>query len=182
MSVRDDTELRPLLGFRDAQVKRIALCLKAGAEAGCPGGRLLGESLATALAGHLLTHYAVSERKSPGQSTGLTEKDLKQVTDYLQDNLADDVSLTALAGVLSISPYYFCRLFKRSTGLSPHQYVVEKRVARAKQLLLRGSISVLQAALEVGFYNESHLTRHRKKRLGILTSEIGRRQQKKRLT
>ena len=65
-----------------------------------------------------------------------------------------------------MSPYYFSRLFKEATGKSPHQFVIEARVRKAKDLLETGKISISEAAFEVGFVDQSHLTRHFKRVLG----------------
>ena len=66
-----------------------------------------------------------------------------------------------------MSPYHFMRLFKKSTGKSPHQYVIEARVRKAKDLLATGKLSVCEAAYRVGFVDQSHLTRHFKRIFGL---------------
>ena len=97
---------------------------------------------------------------------------MKRVTDYINDNLANDVSLEALASIVAISPYHFCRLFKQITGLPPHRYVIRERAERAKALLLRGGLSVTKVAAAVGFADAAHLTRHMKRLLGITPGKV----------
>ncbi|NEQ26925.1 MAG: helix-turn-helix transcriptional regulator, partial [Microcoleus sp. SIO2G3] len=81
--------------------------------------------------------------------------------------LAQEISLNAIADYLGISRYYFCRQFKQSTGLSPHQYVIQQRVERAKQLLLQGKMSIANVAQVCGFTHQSHLNRHFKRLTGV---------------
>ncbi|MEG4942592.1 helix-turn-helix transcriptional regulator [Microcoleus sp. F4-D5] len=72
-----------------------------------------------------------------------------------------------LAGIAQLSPYYFSRAFKQSVGISPHQYVIQQRVERAKQLLLQGNMSLYEIAIACGFTHQSHLTRHFKRLTGV---------------
>jgi len=72
-------------------------------------------------------------------------------------NLADDVSLTALADQAHISPFHFARLFRRTVGLPPHQFVVRLRVHRAISLLQRGRVPLAEVAIACGFHDQPHL-------------------------
>lgn len=84
-----------------------------------------------------------------------------------EDHLAEDLSLSALASVACLSPYHFARHFKESTGLSPHQYVLHRRVERAKLFLATTTWSLLMIAHTVGFAHESHLALHFKRLTGL---------------
>jgi AraC family transcriptional regulator len=66
-----------------------------------------------------------------------------------------------------MSPYHFSRLFKESTGFSPHQYVIERRVQQAKELLGSTTLPIAEIALLCGFANQSHLNRHLKRLFGV---------------
>jgi len=92
---------------------------------------------------------------------------LKQAVEYINENLEITVSLTAIAAELGMSQYHFCRLFKRSTGMTSHQYLIQQRVERAKQLLKQPGQTVTEIASECGFANQSHLAKHFGKRLGM---------------
>ena len=72
-----------------------------------------------------------------------------------------------IAGVAHVSPYHFARSFKAATGLSPHQYVIQRRVERAKTLLTGGDLSIAEVAGAVGFANQSHLAFHLRRLLGV---------------
>ena len=76
--------------------------------------------------------------------------------------------LDHLAALAHMSPYHFARLFKKSTGLPPHQYVIARRVERAKELLRdRDPLPLAEVAAETGFSSQSHFTRHFKRFVGV---------------
>jgi AraC family transcriptional regulator len=72
-----------------------------------------------------------------------------------------------MAGVLNLSQYHFCRLFKQSTGITPHQYLTRCRIDRAKQLLLKTELTITEVAFEVGFTNHSSFTRLFRQYVGV---------------
>jgi AraC-like DNA-binding protein len=76
-------------------------------------------------------------------------------------------SFGGIAQAVYMSPYHFTKLFKESTGQSPHQYVVEARVRKAKELLTTGKFTISEVAHHVGFADQSHLTRHFKRVFGL---------------
>jgi AraC family transcriptional regulator len=129
-------------------------------------------SLETALAAHLIRHYSMPSSKIPEHEKGLSRRQLHQAIEYVQSHLDANLSLTAIAHELDLSPYYFCRLFKQSMGISPHRYLIQQRIERAKQLLARSSLPVTQVALECGFANPSHLAKHFRKQTGLSPIEF----------
>jgi AraC family transcriptional regulator len=153
----DRLELVNRRAIRDPQILHLGLALRAELEAGCPGGQLYGEALTTALAVHLVQHYAVRPPQMPTYHGGLPQARLRRVLEYMQAHLDCELSLAALAAVAGMSPYYFSRLFKQSTGLSPHQYLLQQRVERAKRLLADARLSITEVAQRVGFASQAHL-------------------------
>jgi AraC family transcriptional regulator len=151
-------ELQNQRAIRDAQLLHLGLALQAELAAGCPGGRLYGEALATAVAVHLLQHYAVCSPQLRSYRGGLPQARLRRVLEYMQPHLDQDLSLVALAAVAQMSPYYFSRLFKQSTGLSPHQYLLHLRVERAKHLLADPRRKIAEVSDALGFPHQSHFT------------------------
>jgi AraC family transcriptional regulator len=151
-------ELRNQRAIRDAQLLHLGLALQAELAAGCPGGRLYGEALATAVAVHLLQHYAVCPPQLRSYRGGLPQARLRRVLEYMQAHLDQELSLAALAAEAQMSPYYFSRLFKQSTGLSPHQYFLQQRIAWAMRLLVEPQLSVAAIACRVGFASQAHFT------------------------
>jgi AraC family transcriptional regulator len=98
----------------------------------------------------------------------LPRQRLRAVIEYIDEHLGSELSLDDLAAVARLSPYHFARLFKNSTGLPPHQYVIARRVERAKELLRdRVRLPLAEIALEMGFSSQSHFTRHFKRLVGV---------------
>jgi len=89
------------------------------------------------------------------------------VTEFIQKNLDKDLPLAELAAVVYMSPYHFARLFKYSTGLPPHRFVVRERIARARAILITRELSIAQISRMVGFRTPSHFTTVFRRVLGI---------------
>ena len=162
--------LAPRHMFRDAQVEHIVWALEADRQSGAPGGSLYAESLGTALAAHLLGRYPLAHERS----AGLSPRQLQRVVDFVEAHLDEDLSLGALAGLAGSSASHFKTLFKRSVGVPVHEYVVQRRVERARALLLRGGMPAAQVALEAGFSHQSHMARCMRRVLGVPPSALAR--------
>lgn len=106
------------------------------------------------------------------KSRGLTHTQLQQAINYIQTHLNRDLSLAELASVISISPTYFASLFKQAMEISPHQYVIQQRVERAKLMLLRTDLAIADIALQVGFSSQSHLTQQFKRVTGMTPKQV----------
>ena len=156
----DSVELLPLFPKSDPLIYQIGLALKSELEAGGVGGCLYVETMANALAVHLLRHYTSKKFSVRNYSGGLSKAKLKQVIDYINEYLEQNLSLNELAAIVRMSPTYFANLFKQSTGLAPHQYLIQQRIKRAKRLLKTTDLKIIDIALECGFYNQSHFTKH----------------------
>jgi AraC family transcriptional regulator len=164
-----DAERAALAPFFDVTEPRIRTAvegLHAELTSGGPGGKLLAESLGNVLAVHLLRRFA--GRAAPRSGGVLPRHRLQAVVEYVEEHLDSGLTLDRLAAVAHQSPYHFARLFKNSTGLPPHQYVISRRVERAKELL-RGpdEPQLADVAVDVGFASQSHLTRHFKRLVGV---------------
>lgn len=167
----DRLEVVPQFKLNDPLIYQLAMALKANIATKGVWDRLYAESMATALSAHLLQNYSVQQAK-PQPSSGLSPKQLRQVTDYIAAHSAQNISLTTLAQTAQMSPYHFSRLFKRATGFTPHQYLLRQRTARAKRLLKTSSLSVAAIAAQVGFADQSHLARHFKRHMGVSPSQF----------
>ena len=160
-------DLVPCFTEADPLVHGIGLSLKAELESGNLGGRLYADTLCNTLFAHLFRHYTTQETILPTQAGGLPRNRLRQVIEYVDTYLDQDLTLADLAAIAQLSPNHFTRLFKQSIGLTPHQYLIQQRVERAKQLLIKGKLAIADVALEVGFTHQSHLNRHFKRWVGI---------------
>jgi len=142
----------------DPRIEHIGAALTAEIEAGFPSGRLYCDGLATALAAHLIRLYA-SHTPSVGEHRGgLSGHKLRQIVEYIEENLGRDLSLADIASAAGMNPYHLSRAFKQEAGCAPHQYVIRRRVERAKALLAGTELSIVEVGLKVGFQNQSHFT------------------------
>jgi AraC family transcriptional regulator len=149
----------------DPTLYHIGMALRAGIQSGAVD-RMYGEALSTALAVHLLRGYSAAVC-GPKRQYGLAREKLLHAVTYIQDQLNADLAVSGIAQAVGLSPDHFTRLFKKSTGQSPHQYVVEARVRKAKELLTTGKFTISEVAYHVGFVDQSHLTRHFKRIFGL---------------
>ena len=158
----DLPHLRAAMGAVDAELT-----------AGGAGGRLAAESLANILAVHLIRHVLSPRSPARGRDGTLPRAKLRAVVEYVEEHLDTSPSLEQLAAVAGLSPYYFARQFKRATGLPPHQYVVARRVERAKQLLQTGSdFSLAEVAARAGFSDQSQFSHHFKRIVGVTPGQF----------
>ncbi|BDA66277.1 transcriptional regulator, AraC family [Calothrix sp. PCC 7716] len=154
-----EIELIPQCSIDDPVIQQLALALKTEIQTGCMSSRLYGESLGTALAARLVQNYAVSKPSLEFKANGFPQSQLRRVIDYMQANLAQDLSILDLATLANMSESHFSRSFKQSVGITPYQYLLQQRVERAKQLLKQQAISISDIALDCGFANQTHLTK-----------------------
>ncbi|RJG03996.1 helix-turn-helix domain-containing protein [Noviherbaspirillum sedimenti] len=157
-SVPSRFELMRSSYVQDAQIRQIGLAILAECRSGFSSGRLYGESLAIALAARLVTCYSSHPLNLPGEKTGLPAWRLRRVIDFIEENIGAELGLTDIATVAGFSDYHFSRMFKLSTGLTPHRYVMERRVARAKELLAHSPMSIGELSTCLGFGDQAHLT------------------------
>jgi AraC family transcriptional regulator len=154
----DQVELLPHYAMHDPLIDQIGRSLTQELELNLLGGQLFANSLAIALSIHLLRQYSTWQQPLRQDSGGLPPRKLQQAIAYIHDHLTEDLSIMVIANELEMSQYYFSRLFKQSTGLSPYQYVMRQRIERAKYLLKTTVLSVLAIAEQVGFSNQNQLT------------------------
>lgn len=173
--------LRNSFGSDDTRLRHLGLVLRDEVQSGGMGGPLFAEALSVAVAVHLLTHYG---SRSDGGSTlkaagmkaapGLTAAEVRRVQEYVRDNLGASLSLTEVAAVVHLSSFHFARLWKRATGRTLHQFVLEARIDAATLLLRQNALSVGQVAAQVGFAQQSHLAAHFRRVTGSSPAEFRR--------
>lgn len=127
------------------------------------GVPLLLESLTIALSAHILRRTAGSAIAARRSSPGLAPYILRRVCDYVTEHLQRPISLLDLATVAGLSTYHFCRMFKQSTGMPPHQYLAQARLGRAKQLLLQTTLPIADIGFDAGFGSSSQFSHFFKK-------------------
>ena len=152
--------------FIDPLILQIGLALKASLENEGAASHLYADSMTHALAIHLLARYSAQKAATPTVQGRLSPQQTKQVIDFIQQNLDQNLRLATLAAIVQISPYHFARLFKQSTGLPPHRYQTKCRIDRAKELLSSGKFAIAEVAQIVGFSSQGHLNHHFKRLTG----------------
>jgi AraC family transcriptional regulator len=158
----DLPHLRAAMGAVDAELT-----------AGGTGGRLAAESLANVLAVHLIRHVLAPRRPERGRDGRLPRGRLRAVVAYIEEHLDGSPTLEQLAAVARLSPYHFARQFRAATGLAPHQYVIARRVERARHLLQRGGdLSLAEVAAHAGFSDQSQLSQHFKRLVGMTPGQF----------
>lgn len=154
----------------DPLLLQLGLALKAELESGCLGGKIYGDSLANTLAVHLLRQYSTFNSPDYRNYRGLAPAQLKNVIDYIQTYLDLNLGLKELADLSNLSPFYFSRLFKESTGVTPYHYISQQRIERAKHLLKDTNIAIAEVALRCGFSSQSSFSTAFRKALGVTPS------------
>lgn len=134
------------------------------------GGNLFAESLKNLLTIHLLRNYCESETPQkklvvPGRALDAVK--LKQVQDYIEEHLAEDMAIEDMAALVPMNQFHFARAFKAAMGETPHKYLIQRRMERAKVLLTVTQLAIAEVAYRVGFSNQSHFTTHFRKATGV---------------
>jgi AraC-like DNA-binding protein len=148
----------PSLTVHDPLVQHIALMLQAKMEGEGVAAQLYAGVLANALAVHFLHRYATSQHSQGEVAGGLSPYKLQRTIAYIREHLAQELSLVTLAAMGQASPAHFARLFKHSTGQTPHHYVIRRRMEQAQQLLAETAMSLSEIGLRVGCADQSHFT------------------------
>ena len=160
-------ELKLTRVVNDPLLNAIALAFRREVLADYVGGAAYGESLGSTLVMHLARHHATKRLPIPVDRGGLGKRQLRQAIEYIHGHLGDDLSLASVAAQSGLSLFHFARMFKRSTGLTPHQYILRARLEQARQLLMTTARPMADVAQRVGFYDQSHFTSHFKRVFGI---------------
>jgi AraC family transcriptional regulator len=166
--------LRTTEGQRDPFITQIAGLLSREVLSGDAASGLLAVSVATQLAVHLLRNYSEHPEPVKAGQQSLAPRAVALATAFIHENYPRDIGLADLAQAAHLSPFHLSRLFKKATGRTPHQYLVEVRVNSARSLLTAGagSRSLADIAAAVGFADQSHLTRHFKRVLGVTPKQL----------
>jgi AraC family transcriptional regulator len=165
--------LSPLDALGIPQLVTAMRAVDAELTAGGLGGSLAAESLANVLAVQLIRHLVAPGRAVHGRDGTLPRGRLRAVVEYIEEHLDAAPTLAEIAAVAGLNPYHFARQFKAAAGLPPHQYVITRRVERAKHLLRAGTdLSLAEVAARAGFYDQSQFSRHFKRLVGVTPSQF----------
>lgn len=154
-----DVELIETYERRDPLIQHIGLALLTEANSKESVGRMYAESLAQTLILHLLKNYtAAGSLREGAASGGLSGFKLRRAKEFISEHLEEDLTLAEVAEAVGLSQFHFARAFRKSTGLTPQQYLVAQRINRAKELLTKGELPLVEVSIQAGFKNQSHFT------------------------
>jgi AraC family transcriptional regulator len=165
-----ETKLTHRVIFPDSTITQVAHLFKGELLNEGLAGNLFAESLKNLLAVHLLRNYCeagISQQKLALPNSGLDAVKLKQIQDYIEDHLAEEIAIETMAALVPMSQFHFARAFKTATGETPHKYLTQRRMERAKVLLTVTKLAIAEVAYRVGFSNQSHFTAHFRKATGM---------------
>jgi AraC family transcriptional regulator len=147
----------PLL--KDERIRALMAAAETDHASGSPAGRIYMDSIGRALAAALLHSRGVLRSPMRHYPGGRSPVQLRRVTSFVHEYLHEDVSLRQMAEEAKLSPAYFSQMFRQSTGVAPHQFVLRARVERAKELLVKEDARVLDVAIACGFQTQQHFAR-----------------------
>jgi AraC family transcriptional regulator len=157
--ISGDVELRVVDRLADARLGALGVAINAERVAGFPSGRLFLDSIEQALAVTLVNNYAVRRPSPRTYRGGLTPARMRKVVELVHAEMDGDLSLEELADAAGLSITHFSQMFRESTGQSPHQFVLHRRVDRAKEMLRGAEMRVLDVAVACGFKSQQHFAR-----------------------
>ena len=155
----DELRHEPGVGVSDATIGHMSIALLAALAAGEQVSRLFVDHATLAFAAHMAEAYGGLRAMSPVSKGGLARWQERQAKDMLLANLTGATPLASIAEACGLSPSYFARAFRKSTGMPPHAWLNRARVERAMALLRQRSQSLSDIAFECGFVDQSHFTR-----------------------
>jgi AraC family transcriptional regulator len=151
-----EVALRPSRKFGNPRLSALVAAVHAEMLAGFPSGRLFLDSVEQAMAVSLVKDHAVRHRPVQIYRGGLGSARLRRIRELVQVKMEDDLSLDEMAQSVGLSTAHFARMFRKSTGETPHQFVLRQRIERAKAMLRAPDARVLDVAVACGFKTQQH--------------------------
>jgi AraC family transcriptional regulator len=151
-------ELQTRERIQDSRIQHLMYALLEGVRTGCSTGSIYAGSLVTAISNYLARHYSV--RRGITSRPVMPRARLNRVLAYIDEKADENLRLADLAKAAGMSTFHFAKLFKQSTGQSPHQYVLARRMEAAKRLLRQEeAVSVLEVSARTGFVDQRHFSK-----------------------
>jgi AraC family transcriptional regulator len=151
-----EVELRPQRKFADPRLGALVAAVHTEMVAGFPSGRLFVDSVEQAMAVALVNGHAAGKRPVQIYRGGLGPARLRRIKELVDAKMGDDLSLDEMAQSIGLSAAHFARMFRKSTGETPHQFVLRQRVERATAMLRAPDARVLDVAVACGFKTQQH--------------------------
>jgi AraC family transcriptional regulator len=158
-------ELQRREKIQDSRIQYLMYALLEDLRDGCSAASACALSLVTAISTHVARHYTA--RRETSSRPVMPKVRLNRVLAYIDEKADENLRLADLANAAGMSVFHFAKLFKQSTGLSPHQYALTRRIEKAKQLLRHEDVSVLEVSVRTGFVDQRHFTKVFRRFTGI---------------
>ncbi len=158
MNLSAQIELKETISKKDILLQHLGLALLDEADKKEASSRLYSESMAHTLMFHLLKNYSTANFQNKSVSGGLSGNKLRRVTDFINDNLEQDLTLAEIATIAGLSHFHFARMFRKTMGVTPQQYITNRRIEKAKELLAKSNLPIVEVGFQIGFKNQSHFT------------------------
>ncbi len=156
----------------DAQITALYRHFLLGCDWQQQANQLALSTASTLLLTHLVSRYTNVNWRLPAVTGGLAPSVLRNVLGYIDAHLGEPLTLDCLAREAALSEYHFARMFRQSMGLAPHQYVMQRRMAQAEQLVRHSTQSLTEIALACGFNSASHFSNRFKSVKGMTPSQL----------
>ena len=157
--ISDAGELDHWCKMGDVRLAALVKAVNAERIAGFPSGRLFLDSIEQAIAAALVNAFAGQSRSVGLLRGGLGPARLRTIKELMHAKMEDDLTLIEMAQAVELSPAHFSRMFRKSTGETPHQFVLRNRIERAKEMLRVAEARVLDVAVACGFKTQQHFAR-----------------------
>ncbi|MEB5929210.1 helix-turn-helix domain-containing protein [Acinetobacter schindleri] len=168
----DQIEFLRNTNIQDPQLFNLSMALLEECKNGFATGQLYGESISLALAARIISKFS-NNSAFPNRYDGkIPLWRLNKLKNFIHENLHKDLSIADLAREANLSEFYFSRMFKQSTGMTPHAFITKKKVDRACELLKMGHLSVNEISAALGFKNQTHFSMLFKRVLGMSPREF----------
>lgn len=154
----DDTAFVEPHATADPLIREVGNAIESDVRIRRPPDARYMESLAMVLAAHVARKYMVANSTKAASFGGLAPHKLRCVRNHIGEHLGETILVEQLAEAVNLSPFHFARMFKQSTGQSPHLYILMQRIERAKELLAETDTALVDVAADVGFRTQGHFT------------------------
>lgn len=162
-----DIGLTPKFGVADESISALLQIMRQEVSEGAPSGILYGESVSLALTTYLKGRFS----SIPDEGRRFSETQVRLLQDYVEAKIASSITTEQLATLVDARPRQFFRLFTNTFGTTPHHYILNQRIARARKLIMQGK-PLVEIAHSVGFSSQSHLCSTFRKRVGVSPSRF----------
>ena len=160
--------LVPRFAIVDPMLEQLALAILEALRDGLSEDGLYVDTIAQMMAVHLARRHSSRANRAPAPATiGVSRHAIRRLVEFIEEHLADDLSLDTLSAEVGLSPLYMSRVFKAAIGQPPHQYVLSRRVERAKDLLRNTETPIAEVACATGFSSQSHLSNWFNRTVGV---------------